>query len=64
METIDISQIKVLSTDLDDTLLRKNLSVHKYDIEMLKKVQESGMNLVFSSGLLLKNACFYIVVFI
>lgn len=64
METIDISQIKVLSTDLDDTLLRKNLSVHKYDIEMLKKVQECGMNLVFSSGLLLKNTCFYIVIFI
>jgi hydroxymethylpyrimidine pyrophosphatase-like HAD family hydrolase len=42
--------IKLFACDLDDTLLKNDLSVDKYDKEMLKLLQNIGVKVVLCSG--------------
>ncbi|KAH7830914.1 putative haloacid dehalogenase-like hydrolase [Monocercomonoides exilis] len=41
---------KVFATDLDDTLHRNDRTVAEYDMKMLQKLQEAGVDVVFCSG--------------
>ncbi|KAH7818094.1 putative HAD-superfamily hydrolase, subfamily IIB [Monocercomonoides exilis] len=41
---------KVLSCDLDDTLLREDMTISKYDSRILRELQKLGVNVVLSSG--------------
>lgn len=46
----DLSKIKVFSCDLDDTLLRDDLSIDEFDGRMMRRLQQKGIHVVLCSG--------------
>ena len=53
MEDFDISNIKLLASDLDGTLLSSRFEIEDFDIFMLKELQKLGVYIVLASGLCL-----------
>ena len=51
MTSFNPDSIKIVASDLDDTILRTDLTFHPFDVKMLKEVEARGIHVVFSSGL-------------
>ena len=51
-----MQRIKLVAVDLDDTLLRDDLTISEYTQEILRRVRESGVVVTISTGRMLPSA--------
>ena len=50
------ADIKLVAIDLDDTLLRDDISISDYTKEVLQKVKAQGVRIVIATGRMFKAA--------
>ncbi len=46
----NMTQVKIIAIDLDDTLLTESLSISDYTVDILRKVAQKGIYIVIASG--------------
>ena len=51
-----MQKIKLVAIDLDDTLLRDDLTISQFSMDILREVQEAGVNVTLATGRMLPSA--------
>lgn len=56
VEDLRMQKIKLVAIDLDDTLLRDDLTISQFSMDILKEVQEAGVIVTLATGRMLPSA--------